>query len=129
MIHSDIKEMIVEYEPISPEKLSITRNPCATAGYVIHALRNTWVFPWRYKKVLVNVNKIFIPYQTVGIIHEINQEKYKVQARFVSDGTLMYIKVKSKFIPRKLIASDTVAALDIIPSYECHIVAMKNKHD
>lgn len=122
-------ELIVEYEPIFPEKLSITNNPCATAGYVIHILKDTWVFPWKYKKVLVNINKIFIPYQTVGIIHGFTQEKYKVQTLFISDGTLKYIKIKSRFIPRKLKAPNAYAALDIVPSYECHIVKTETKNN
>ncbi len=128
MVKSDIKELIVEYEPIIPEKLSITRNPCAIAGYVVHALKDTWVFPWRYKKVFVNINKMFIPYHTVGIIHEVDK-KYKVRTQFISDGPLTYIKVRSGLIPRKIHASDIISALDIVPSYECHIVAIEPKHD
>ena len=127
-IKSYVKEMIVEYEPIIPEKLSITRNPCAIAGYVLHALKNTWVFPWRYKNVLININKIFIPYHTVGIVHKVN-ERYKVQTQFISDGPFTYIKVKSRFIPRRIHASDIVASLDIVQSYECQIVAVESKHD
>lgn len=120
------KELIVEYEPIVTEKFSITRNPCAVAGYVVHALKDTWIFPWRYKKVLININKIFIPYHTVGIVHEANKD-YKVQTRFISDGPFAYVRVKSKFVPRKIHASDIIASLDIVQSYECQIVAVEPK--
>lgn len=116
------KDRIIEYESINPECLSITKNPCES-GYVLHSFRDAWVFPFVYKKIAINIGKIYLPDYTIGIIHEKFKGKLKVRTEFIDDNTLCYIEVKSASLsPIKIHKEEGVALMDIVSSNDCFLV-------
>lgn len=118
-------EPIIEYELISDNISGIRKNQ-NSISYILSALSNTWVFPWKYKKVSLNINKICIPDNLVGIISTVpnKDNRLKVETKvsmFHEDFYTLKVRARGLF-PKRIIGGEDIAILHMVLTTDCHVV-------
>lgn len=125
-------ESIVECVPYNRDIPSISKE--ADRGYIyLHALYDTWLFPLKYRDVTLNINKIYLPDNCIGVISTMPQVLYpnlidmKMQVipmKHFPNG----IKMRNGYgiLPYKIHAGDKVAILHMIPITDTHVVVLES---
>lgn len=126
-------EPIIECVPYDKDIPSISK--LAGRGYVhLHALYDTWIFPWKYKKVELNISKIYLPDNCFGIISTMEQILYPNLVEVKTQVVPMKefpngIKIRNGygFMPFKIHAGDKIAILHMVPFVDVHTIELKEQ--
>lgn len=126
-------EPIIECVPYNKDLPSISKTDADRGFICLHALEDTWIFPWKYRNVMLNIDKIYLPERHIGIISSVYSKIYPdlievktqiVQMKRFPNG----IKIRNGygFLPYKIRAGTAVAVLHMIPVFECQPLTERN---
>ena len=118
---------IIECFPLNRDIPSISKGR-ADRGYIyLHALNDIWIYPWIYRNVTLNIKKIYLPENHLGIISSPPHSSYPslVEVKTEFAPLLKFpdaVKVRNGYgiLPYKIHAGDRVAILHMVPLFECH---------
>lgn len=123
------EEMIFEYTPLNSSANSILEED--KISYMVYPLKDTWVFPWRYKKVKLNIAKSYLPEYHVGFIDSCNYCKFDIPCRIIApteDNGFEYILVKPRgILPKKIKTDEPIVKISIIKATQCHMLCIDNQ--
>ena len=119
-------EPIIEHDSINPafNRISSANKPL----YNLYPLKDKWVFPWKYRTIKLNMNNIYLPDNTVGMIMSYSNDNFYVLPKAeLGPQRLTEIKVKANgLLPVKINVNYPVAFMMVLKPLECHLVEVDN---
>ena len=112
-------ENILEVKSLDNNIPSCSRYKENLMGYILYAKEDKIIFPFVKNKVKLNVERIELPYNTIGIITCESSKKNIILNNFANN---LSIDIYSKQLPYKIKKGDKVGMLYIIPTIECHVI-------
>lgn len=122
-------EPIIECVPYDNTIPSISKKDVDRGYYRLHALYDTWIFPWKYREVKINLRQIYLPSNHIGIISTAPQilRPNLIEAKVTIAPINLFpngIEIRNGYglLPYKIHAGDVIAILHMVPLLECHVI-------
>lgn len=119
------RSKIFEYSAVDKETAAVTRWS-GGCFFALHTLEDTWIWPF-YRKVRLNINKVYLPVETVflignadGLLHCDSYIQVRDMHGCHTFPTSIEVKKKGIF-PTKLKKGYPVASLMFLPKVELHL--------
>lgn len=101
----------------------------------LHAWHDTWVYPWKYTTIELNIEQLYIPEGCIGIVAsqrtaylsnpiEVKTDVITSEAEYFPNG--IQVKCRKGVLPHKIHAGEMIAALHIVSLKEIYIKVGRN---